>query len=827
MESINPIFNRSIQVDEIKEVHFQALSWYAADVEKEDNADELQYEIYICGVNLGGQSVALRVLGFMPYFYVNIPESWTSNQAELFFKGIKYKLYKESYGLVDYEIVRRKKLFPYLANKKFKFIKFIFNTDKAFTKCKWLFSDKNQDEHPIKISGIDGVYYEPYETNVDHITRFCHIRDIETTGWIRVENFTEDMEYSTAQINITADCNDINFDPDTKSIAPFMIFSWDIECLPENTEEMPNENNEGDVISQVSVVLNKYGNPEIQKFIFTSSPCSPIEDSIIISTKNEKELLEAFCEFIKIVDPDILTGFCTWAFDDKYLWKRFDIHNIDAGCLSRITQAQPKLETKELSSSAYGNNEFKYIMCPGRDTFDLIEAIRRDHKLNEYKLNTVAKKFLNEHKVDLPYRELFKKLVGGPDDIAECAVYCIQDSYLVLRLILKLSILPNYMEMAKATYVPMQWLLLKGQQCKVFSLIVKEASKSNYLVPINHAPNNEEFKGATVLSPLIGMYYDPIAGLDFASLYPSIMMAYNMCYSTIITTPKMMEYVKKNNIPHETIEWDEEPETESLVQNKKHHSFTFVQIEDNNGVELEKGTRGLLGIILLKLSKGRKETKKLMKSENDPFIYEVLNGKQLAQKVTMNSIYGFTGVRNGMLPLKAIAASVTAVGRRTIDKTSQIAGEEFGALTVYGDSIPGYELITVNVKTPNKSMLHFALSGKDMKIEDFANNLDEEWQEYRGFKIGDVTIKNKEYKNLDHGKYFTYTEHGYKPIKKVIRHKTNKKLYKIKAVDCNGNIHEVTVTDGHSLILASGKMVKPEQLLMNDILHDYINHVYA
>ncbi len=865
MDKILPVFDRSLQVD-VKEIHFQSLSWNEGDFEREDS-ELLQYEIYISGVNKTGQSVSVRVLGFTPYFYVLVPDSWTKKSAELFYKHIKGKLWNDGYGLVGFDFIKRKKLYPYLAERIFKFVRFIFSTDKALNKCKWMFTKKNQTEKPIKFSGVDHVpYYEAFETNIKHLNRFCHTRDIETTGWLKITKFEEDLSCTSAQINVTVYWKDVCHDPDTKIIAPLTIFSWDIECRPEDTQEFPNPEIPGDIIKQISVVLVKYGTNIKQHFIFTSSPCSNIKlcsscgkaadkynqmccenlvkkcaktckkkcedesckqkcgtttwiDAVVVESDGEKKLLEKFCEFIGIVDPDLLTGFNTWGFDDIYFWKRAVVlHDIDVSKLSRINNISPKLIKKELSSSAYGNNEFNYLFCPGRETFDMLVAIRREHKLESTSLNFVSKYFLKENKIDLPIRILFEKLNGGPDEIAECAAYCIQDSNLTINLFLKLSMLPNYVEMAKTSYVPMEWLLFRGQQCKVFSLIAKYAREAKYVIPVyEKTDKSQKFQGATVINPTVGMYYDPIAGLDFASLYPSIMMAYNMCYSTIIASQDMMDYVKKNNIPYKTIEWESCSEKDCKNQEchheRKKFSYSFVQIEDDKGKEISNGVRGLLGTILMKLMQGRKATKKLMKTEKDPFMNAVLNGKQLAQKVTMNSVYGFTGAENGILPLKPIASSVTAIGRNMIDKTSKMAGEQFGAITIYGDSIFSQELITLKCKNSQKIT--------DISIETFGNTVPIDWQEYRGFKIGDITVKNKEYKDLEQFNYHTMTHKGFQKVKKIIRHNTNKKIYKITAKDKNGILHSVRVTEGHSLIGANGELIEAQKLKIGAKLFDY------
>jgi DNA polymerase delta subunit 1 len=846
---ITPIFDRSEKIHTDESVSFQALSWYSADFEKyEPDPEEepkKQYEIYVHGVNNLGQSVCLRILNFTPYFYVELPDEWSDMKIDKFYKTIKEKLWKKSYGLIDYNVVSRVKLYPYLAGKKFKFIRLIFSTDQAFTAAKWLFNK------PLKVPGVEHREreYSVYESNVNHLNRFCHIREIETTGWITANKLiktepngddTFPGDHTNAQIYACTKWKNV-FGPDTPNnpameqnsgIAPLTIFSWDIECLPGNTEKFPNPENNDDIIAQIGIVLAKYGTDHTQKIILTNRDCAPIDGVTIIQAETEKELLINFCELIKIIDPDILTGYNTWGFDDLYLWTRCSLHNVRTSHLTRISRIPAKLQKKELHSNAYGSNAWEYLLCPGRETLDLLVAIRRDHKLDSYRLDRVGEIFVNEKKDDLPYRELFEKLKNGtPEDVAICAKYCVQDSNLVVKIILKLSLIPNFVEMAKATYVPMEWLLFRGQQCKVFSLIVREARKYKYVVPVHKQDRNavfKKFKGATVIEPMINFYYYPIAGLDFASLYPSIMIAYNMCYSTIITTPEMLEYVQKNNIPYETIEWTTDPspdDEDDMVQKTVNHKYHFVQIEDKEGKEIENGTRGLLGIILDRLWKGRKETKKLMKSEKDPFKKEVLNGKQMAQKVTMNSIYGFTGAeKSGILPLKPIASSVTAKGREMIDQTAEWAEEEYGATTVYGDSIPPKELITV--QSPTGALVRSIKNPIDISVESFANYIlsSVPWEPYRGFKVGDRSIKNKECKDLDKynkRKYTTLTHEGYKPIRKVIRHKTNKKLYKIRAKDSNGKIHEVTVTEGHSLIADDGSLVEAEQLKVGQMLKDY------
>jgi DNA polymerase elongation subunit (family B) len=110
-----------------------------------------------------------------------------------------------------------------------------------------------------------------------------------------------------------------------------------------------------------------------------------------------------------------------------------------------------------------------------------------------------------------------------------------QDAYLPQRLMDKLMCFINYTEMARVTGVPFKDLLSRGQQIKVVSQLYRAAGEAGYIIPaIKSDASGEQYEGATVIEPTRGYYDVPIATLDFASLYPSIMMAHNLCYTTLL-----------------------------------------------------------------------------------------------------------------------------------------------------------------------------------------------------------------------------------------------------------------------------------------------------
>lgn len=262
---------------------------------------------------------------------------------------------------------------------------------------------------------------------------------------------------------------------------------------------------------------------------------------------------------------------------------------------------------------------------------------------------------------------------GNEDTRRRLAVYCLKDAYLPQRLIDKLMLLINSIEMARVTGVRLLDLTQRGQQIKVLTQLYRKSRTVNLVIPVKpqnekggDAGNNVNFEGATVIEPIKGYYDVPIATLDFASLYPSIMMAHNLCYSTLVRREDMS----------------------TLDPSKVRRSPTgdcFVTSD---------AKKGLLPEILEELLSARKRAKAEMKKESDPLRYAVLDGRQLALKISANSVYGFTGAVVGQLPCIAISSTVTAYGREMIEQTkaevektyTTANGYEHNAQVIYGDT---------------------------------------------------------------------------------------------------------------------------------------------
>ena len=617
-------------------VVFQALTWESRDVDDE-------HLVSIFGRTEDGKSVCVTT-EFKPYFFIKL-NKWLS-------AGVIYEQLKEY--IDSYDVMNCKDLWGFQNNEKCHFMKLNFSSLAAMKKCDYkLRYPMTGQKFPYKV----------YEANIEPVLRLMHRTGIQSTGWLDTGNC---LPAGTAKTDIDLLSNDwrtlkpVNRD----DMAPFVVASFDIESNS-STGKFPDPEVHGDAVFQIAITLRRQGSSEIyDKTCLCYKTTSPIEGCNIVSYPTEREMLMGFHRYVIDHDIDIMTGWNIFGFDLEYIYKRAQL----VGCppefyeLGKLRDVSAELIYKKLSSNALGDNMLKIVPMSGRFIFDLFHEVKREQKLDSYSLNAVSEKFLGDKKIDMPPREMFKRFVEeDPDKLSEVAEYCIKDTLLPHQLLDKLCNLLNLLEMAKATWVPISYLSERGQQIKVFSQIARKARELGFMVPTIRwgAINPVDYEGATVLEAQKGAYYVPITALDFEGLYPSIMMAHNLCYSTMVLDPK---YENITGITYESFE----------IEGKV---YKFAQ-----------DVPSLLPLILAELKQFRKQAKKDMAIATGQ-MKQVYNGKQLAYKVSMNSVYGFTGASKGILPCVPIAATVTCEGRHMIEQTKELVEREFpGSKVRYGDT---------------------------------------------------------------------------------------------------------------------------------------------
>lgn len=606
---------------------------------------------------------------------------------------------------------------------------------------------------------------------------------------------------------------------------------------------------QGDAIIQIGTTVHRYGSDEIiYRHIHTLKSCDRIEGVHVSCYENEGDMLNAWKGLIQQLDPDVLTGYNIFGFDMPYLWDRaqeLGLSHFGVG-LGRLTERNCQLLEQKLASSALGENFMYYLDMDGVVCIDMYKVMQRDHKLDSYKLDYVAQMFLGDHKNDLSPNEIFAKYLGTSADRKVIAEYCIQDCALVNRIFHKLKVLENNIGMGNVCSVPLSYLFMRGQGIKIFSLVANECRKNNFVIPVlsNWRDDNEKiddvgYEGAIVLPPKEGMYLDDyIVTLDFASLYPSSMIERNLSHDCYVYDPK---YDNLPGIDYKTITYD--------IYEGTGDDKTKIGEQVCKFVQLPNGEKGIIPRILMMLLKQRKVTRKKMEYETlmtedgsysgliketetaylvqdvekntsvsvekakvlerkatyNPFEQAVLDALQLAYKVTANSLYGQIGSRTSQIYLKDIAACTTATGRERIMHAKEFVEDEFHAEVIYGDSVTSYTPVyvrTVNGVVDICTIEHLAEKyGESMWIPCIED--------------GKQTKEACELHAIE-----TWTEKGWTPLKRVIRHilAPHKKIVRVLT-----HTGVVDVTDDHSLLDSAGNPVTSKEVSIGTSL---LHHSY-
>ena len=571
-------------------------------------------------------------------------------------------------------MVLRENLYGFQGNQKSPYLKITVNDPKHIHRLRTTI-EKGGANYKGLWKGVDGGILT--FDSIQYVLRFMIDTGVTGMSWVEVEPskytvIAQKDRQSNCQIEAYCHFRDLvahHNDGEWAKMAPLRILSFDIECA--GRKGIFPEANQDPVI-QIANVVTRYGEdkPFIRN-VFVLDTCSLIVNTQILEFDAEEKMLMAWRDFLEKVDPDVIIGYNIANFDFPYLLDR--AKHLKCGKFPYWTRLKSMMSTHKdtnFSSKQMGNRDTKSTNTNGRIQLDLLQLVQRDHHLRSYTLNSVCAEFLGEQKEDVHHTIITELFNGTPDSRRRLAVYCLKDAYLPQRLMDKLMCLVNYTEMARVTGVPFNYLLARGQQVKFISQLFRKALEQQLVIPnLANEASEEQYEGATVIEPIRGYYDVPVATLDFASLYPSIIQAHNLCYTTLLN---------KASIDKLKLQKDED----------------YIVTPNGDMFCTAKVRKGLLTQILEELLGARKRAKKELAVETDSFKRAVLNGRQLALKISANSVYGLTGATVGKLPCLAIASSTTSYGRQMIEKTKDeveakytIAnGYSHDAQVIYGDT---------------------------------------------------------------------------------------------------------------------------------------------
>ncbi|MCJ1478894.1 DNA-directed DNA polymerase delta [Lambiella insularis] len=629
--------------------------------------------VKLFGITETGHSVLLHVTDFLHYLYVAAPVSFAKSDCDGFKKFLDAQLAQHQPAIHSVQMVLRENLFGFQGNQKSPYLKITVTDPKYINKLRTSIENGGANYKGMW-KGVDGILTFD---SIQYVLRFMIDTGISGMSWVEVPPMKYHVipykdRHSNCQIEAYVHYRDMiahSNDGEWAKMAPLRILSFDIECA--GRKGIFPEANQDPVI-QIANVVTRYGEAKpFVRNVFCLDTCSLIVNTQIFDFDAEEKMLMAWRDFLEKVDPDVIIGYNIANFDFPYLLDRAKhLKCTKFPYWTRLKSMVSQAKDTNFSSKQMGNRDTKATNTNGRLQLDLLQLIQRDHQLRSYTLNSVCAQFLGEQKEDVHHTMITELFNGTPESRRRLAVYCLKDAYLPQRLMDKLMCLINYTEMARVTGVPFNYLLARGQQVKFISQLFRKALQQNLVIPnLRTDDSGEQYEGATVIEPTRGYYDVPIATLDFASLYPSIIQAHNLCYTTLLN---------KSSI-----------EKLNLVKGED-----YIVTPNGDMFCTAKVRKGLLSQILEELLGARKRAKKELAIETDPFKKAVLNGRQLALKVSANSVYGITGATVGKLPCLAIASSTTSYGRQMIEKTKDevearytIAnGYTHDAQVIYGDT---------------------------------------------------------------------------------------------------------------------------------------------
>ncbi|QLL30980.1 hypothetical protein HG536_0A07950 [Torulaspora globosa] len=401
--------------------------------------------------------------------------------------------------------------------------------------------------------------------------------------------------------------------------------------------------------------------------------------------EDEFDLLDALIDIVLIIDPDILSGFELHATSWGYIIERCRAaHQFDfADEISRVnTDAKTKVKDR------WGYSHASAIVISGRHMINIWRAIKDDLALAKYTIENVSYVVFQERLPHFSSESLSSmwRDNGRISSVKTVLSYWIDRLQLNIRLLQKQEYVPRITELSRLTGIDFYSVYYRGSQYKIESILSRLCKAESFIMV---APSQDRVKQQNalecvplVMEPESAFYKSPLVVLDFQSLYPSIMMAYNYCYSTILGRVRELD-PERNVIGATEI---------SLPKGLLSLLTDHITIAPNGIAYVKSSIRkSTLAKMLEDILDTRFIVKKTMTDigGSNPMLSRLLNSRQLALKLIANVTYGYTSASfSGRMPCSDLADSIVQTGRETLEKAITLIEDnvDWGAKVVYGDT---------------------------------------------------------------------------------------------------------------------------------------------
>lgn len=671
------------------------------------------------GVTENGMSCTTHVYGFFPFVYLKVTPALSRYNVEPFIECIETILAETDERLVPRmpEYKQMKHVLAWNIEEAFCCDEYREQPDTVIrltlalpAHCTYLgehFFNENlpkrqhddmYDSNRITLPLLGQVRVQPFNC-LDASTQFLMESQLTGFGWVSfssVELVDDDSfrERGRAQIECLAHYADMCVMHHEQVVAPLRVLTFDIECG--NTQGFPQA--QRDPIISLSMVLSDEHGKKHAEIVLQHGYADQIGGNVDhicfwhtgddlgssnpkaakdIQDDIERALLDTWASIVtQWWDPDVIVGHNSKAFDLPYVIDR--AHTLQLPEAESIGRIQPYWRPNREIVKKRKNGDTvtsKESIIVGRLQMDTMVQVKADpmKKERSYGLGALAQKYLGDGKDDVGYKLITPLWKTSNYTRRRLALYNMKDSILTHGLFEKFSMLQDVIQTSRVTRIMPNTLVKSGQQVKVWAQLLHESIHPEWhprpelraLLPFEvpqEVQRDEKVQGACVLDPMQGFHTCPVAVADYASLYPSIMISRNICYSTYIRNTSTLYRMRERQM------------CETTPANA-----TFV----TSAIRV-----GLVSKLLCKLLDARKVAKKELEkadATDDKIGHIVANSKQGALKVVANSMYGFMNASGGRLRRPCMAESVTLYGQQHIQLAKQVA-ESFGYQVAYGDT---------------------------------------------------------------------------------------------------------------------------------------------
>ncbi|KAI9749651.1 MAG: hypothetical protein M4579_006791 [Chaenotheca gracillima] len=399
----------------------------------------------------------------------------------------------------------------------------------------------------------------------------------------------------------------------------------------------------------------------------------------------ELDVINRIVDIVRAFDPDILTGFevhgGSWGYLIERARVKYDFDLCDE--FSRMKSQSHGRFGKE--NDRWGFNHTSTIRVTGRHMINIWRAMRSELNLLQYTLQNIAFHLLHRRLPHYHFQDLTRWYQSGkPADLAKVINHYITRVQVDLEILEQNELIPRTSEQARLLGVDFFSVFSRGSQFKVESLMFRIAKPEAFLLP---SPSRKQVGQQNaleclplVMEPQSDFYSSPMLVLDFQSLYPSVMIAYNYCYSTFLG--RVVDWRGQNKMGY--TDYTRQERMLELLEGQ-------INISPNGMMYVKPEIRkSLLAKMLGEILETRVMVKSGMKEDkDDKTLQRLLNNRQLALKLIANVTYGYTSASfSGRMPCSEIADSIVQTGRETLEKAIALIHSEkrWGAEVVYGDT---------------------------------------------------------------------------------------------------------------------------------------------